>query len=257
MKKLVLRILIAAVVLILLVVMAIHFFLDAGIKKGIETFGPRLAKVEIKLDSVSLSLLSGSGSVKGLFVGNPEGFKTPSAIKVGTASLALQPGSLFSDKVVIKSINVQAPEITYETDFKSSNLKRIISNLEAATGGGANAPAQTNQAKAGKKLEVDEFVISGAKLHLGIDSPLGGTSTTVPLVDIHLSELGTGPEGITAADLTKKVLGAVEKEAASVAVHAASDIGKGAADLTKGAGSSASNAVNSVTKGIGDLFKKK
>lgn len=257
MKKLAVRILIGLLVLILLVVLAIHFFLDSGIKRGIEKFGPRLAKVDIKLDSVSLSLLSGSGKVKGLFVGNPEGFKTPSAIQVGTASLALQPGSLLSSKVIIKSINVQAPEITYETDFKSSNLKRIIANLETATGSTDNTPAQTKEANAGKKLEVDDFVISGAKLHVGVTTALGGTSTTVPLVDIHLTDLGTGPDGITAADLTKKVLQAIEKEAAAAAVHALSDVGKGATDLTKGLPNSTTGAVDSITKGIGGLFKKK
>jgi len=257
MKKLIIRILIALVVLILLAVLAIHFFLDAGIKRGVETFGPKLAKVDIKLDSVSLSLLSGSGKVKGLLVGNPEGFKTPSAIQVGMASLALQPRSLLSDKVVINSINVQSPEITYETDLKSSNLQRIIANLEAATGGTETSPAQNKEAKAGKKLEVDDFVITGAKLRLGINSPLGGTSATVPLVEIHLTDLGQGPEGITPADLAKKVLQAIEKEAAGAAVHAVSDVGKGTSDLTKGARNTASDAANSVTKGIGDLFKKK
>src|SRR6476646_7889774 len=110
MKKHIIRLLIAFVVLVILGVLAMSLFLDKGIKRGIETVGPMLTKVDIKLDSVSLSILSGSGKLKGLVVGNPEGFKTPSAIQVGNASLALQPGSIFSDKVIIKTINVEAPE---------------------------------------------------------------------------------------------------------------------------------------------------
>ena len=110
-----------------------RLFLDGAIKRGIETVGPRLAKVEIKLDSVSLSLLSGSGEIKRLLVGNPEGYKTPSAIAVGDASLSLQPGTVFSDKVIIKSIHVQAPEITFETELnmKNNNLNKILANLRA------------------------------------------------------------------------------------------------------------------------------
>ena len=113
MKKLVIRILIGLMVLLVLGVLAVSFFLDGIVKRGIETVGPMLTKVDVKLDAVSLSLLSGSGKIKGLVVGNPEGFKTPSAIQVGKASLALQPGSVFGDKVIIKSILVQAPEITF------------------------------------------------------------------------------------------------------------------------------------------------
>jgi uncharacterized protein involved in outer membrane biogenesis len=257
MKKLLLRLLLVVVLLVILAVVAVRFFLDAGIKRGIETIGPALAKVPVKVDSVNLSLLSGSGRIQGLFVGNPEGFKMPSAILVGTASLALQPSSLLADKVVIKSINLQGPEITYETDLKSSNLKRILANLEAATGGGEKTATQPKEAKAGKKLEVDEFLISGAMVQLGINA-LGEHSATVALPEIHLTDLGKGPEGITAAELAKLVLQAIEKEAAPAAARLAANLAseKGAAELKGLAGQGASNAVDSVTKGIGNLFKK-
>src|ERR1017187_3254950 len=123
MKKIIVRLLIALVVVVVLAVLAVSLFLDGTIKRGVETFGPRLTKVDIKLQSVHVSLLSGSGTIKGLVVGNPEGYQMPSAIKVGTAKLALKPGSLLSDKIIITSINVQGPEITYETDLRHNNLR--------------------------------------------------------------------------------------------------------------------------------------
>src|SRR3974390_655789 len=147
MKKILVRILIALLVLLIVGVLAVSLFLDSALKKGIETVGPMLAKVEVKLDSVSLSLLSGSGKIKGLFIGNPEGFKTPAAIQVGNASLALQPSSVFGDKVIIKSVLVQAPEITFETDLKANNLSKILANVEAATGSGSTASKTPAQAK--------------------------------------------------------------------------------------------------------------
>ena len=48
MKKIILRILIALVVLMILAVLAVGLFLDKAIKRGVETFGPKLAKVEIQ-----------------------------------------------------------------------------------------------------------------------------------------------------------------------------------------------------------------
>src|SRR5215468_317578 len=140
------KIILVLVLLIILGAVGVHFFLDSAIKKGVETFGPQITKVSVKLDSVSLSLLSGSGKIKGLIVGNPEGFKSPSAIQVGNASLALQPGSVLGDKVIIKSIAVHAPEITFETDLKQNNLSKIVANLQATTGGDASSPSATNQA---------------------------------------------------------------------------------------------------------------
>src|SRR5271169_6599360 len=103
MKKLALRLGLAVLVLLILAILVIGLFLDAAVRRGIITVGPMLTKVDIQLKSVSLSLLSGSGTLKGLVVGNPEGYKSPSSIQVGSATLALQPMSILADKIVIKS----------------------------------------------------------------------------------------------------------------------------------------------------------
>ena len=256
MKKIIVRLLIALVVVVILAVLAVGLFLDNAIKAAVETIGPKVTKVDIKLRSVSLSLLSGGGTIKCLVVGNPAGFKTPFAINVGEASLALTPKSLLSDKIIVKSIRVQGPEITYETNLKNSNLSTIVANMQGATGSGQKEPAQPKEGKPAKKLEVDEFTISGGKIHVSVTA-LGGGTATVPLPDIHLTDLGTGPDGITPEDLTIKVLGAIEQGAAKAAAGAVADIAKGAVYVAKDIGNAGTNAVQSVTKGIGNLFKKK
>ncbi len=252
MKKLIIGFSITVVILAILGLVAAGLYLDTAIKRGIETVGPTLTKVDVRLDSVNLSLLSGGGKLTGLFVGNPSGYKTPSAIQVGDASLAIAPGSIFSSKVVIRSINVRSPEITLETDLKENNLSKIVANLESATGASSSSGASTDK-KAGKKLQVDDFLITGGKIHVTVTA-LGGQSATVPLPEIHLSSLGQGPDGITAAELTKLVLQAVEREAVQVAARSVTDLS--AANLTKGLGKTANGAATSVIKGLGGLFKK-
>jgi uncharacterized protein involved in outer membrane biogenesis len=261
MKKIIIRVLIGLAIVLVLAIVAVGLFLDAGIKRGIETFGPKLTKTDIKLQSVRLSLLTGSGAIKGLVVGNPEGFHTPSAISVGSASLSLKPASLLSDKVVIKSINLQDPEITLETGLHGNNLNKLMSNVQAATGGTETQPAppsatSPNQpAKPGKKLEVDSFVITGGKVHVSLTG-LGGKELTVPLPAIHLTDLGTGPEGITPAELTKTVLNAIMTDADKAASGAASDVGQGAANVVKDVTSQGTGAVQNISRGINGLFKK-
>ena len=65
MKKLLIRLLIAMVIIVVVAVVAVGLFLDGAIKKGVETIGPKIAKVDIKLDGVSLSMMSGSGKYHG------------------------------------------------------------------------------------------------------------------------------------------------------------------------------------------------
>src|SRR5262245_10901060 len=132
MKKILLRTLIVLVVLVIVAVVVIGLTLDSAIKKGVETFGPQLTQVSIKLDSVKVSIFSGSGGVKGLVVGNPEGYKTAHAINVGSADLGLSPGSLLSDKIVIKRVHVESPEITFEGSLSGNNLSKILDNVNAA-----------------------------------------------------------------------------------------------------------------------------
>jgi uncharacterized protein involved in outer membrane biogenesis len=263
MKKIIVRLLIALVVVVILAFVAVGLFLDKAIKTGVETIGPKVTKVDIRLQSVSLSLLSGGGTIKGLVVGNPAGFNSPSAINVGEATLALTPRSLLSDKIIIKTIRVQGPEITYETNLKDSNLSKIVANMQEVTGGGQKEPAkpqepaQPKEAKPAKKLEVDEFIITGGKIHVSVTALNGGTAT-VPLPDIHLKDLGTGPDGITPEDLAIKVLGAIEQDTVKAAAGAVADIAKGAVYMAKDlANAGSNNAVQSVTKGIGNLLKKK
>ncbi|HWD92706.1 MAG TPA: hypothetical protein VG938_10185 [Verrucomicrobiae bacterium] len=260
MKKILLRIVIGVVVLIIIIALGVHFFLDGAVKSGIETLGPKMTKVDVKLDAVSISLLSGSGKIKGLVVGNPDGYKTPHAISIGTVSLVLKPGSLLSDKLIITSINLEAPEVTFEGGLKGNNLSKILANLNENTSGpgGTNVAGATpkEEKKASKKLEVDDFTITGAKLDANI-TDLGGKTMTLPLPTIHLSNLGTGPDGITAPELTKQVISAIEKQAVATVASEAGNLGNMAGNLTKGLGTNANSTINNAAKGIGNFFKRK
>src|SRR6185503_7853597 len=92
MKKLFKILVILVLVLIVAGLLAVHFFLDGAITKGFNSVGPTITKTDTRLDGVSLSIFSGSGKMKGLFIGNPEGYKG-AAMQVASSSFAVQPGS--------------------------------------------------------------------------------------------------------------------------------------------------------------------
>jgi hypothetical protein len=217
-----------------------------------ETVGPKITQVSIKVDAVKLTLLNGSAQVKGLVVGNPEGYKTPQAISVGSAAVDMNPFSVLSDKIVIRSVRVEAPEITFEGNpFSGNNLSAIMKNVNAASKGGR--PGSTNAAtkpagQAGKKIEVDDFLITGAMVHVSLTG-VNGREMTLPLPDIRLTNLGKDKDGITAADLTRRVLDAITTATIKAVANATTDIGTGA-------GTAAGEGMNKITPGIGGLFKK-
>ena len=253
MKKFLIRLVLVVVVLVVLVVVVVGLNLNSAIKKGVETIGPKITKVDVKLEAVNLSLFSGSGSLKGLVVGNPPGYKTPYAISVGNASVSVSPGSVFSDKVVVKSIRIAAPEINYEGDVLTDNLRTILKNMSGDSSGAAATNAVPKDAgKPGKRLQVDEFIISGAKVNVNVNvNGLAKVSEPVVIPDIKLPPLGQGPEGITSEELSQKALAAISDYVLKYAVNKAADVGKEAVKKA------ASEELNKATEGLGNLLKKK
>ena len=71
----------------------------------------------------------------------------------------------------------------------------------------------------------------------------------MPLPDIELKNLGKGPDGITATDLTRAVLDAITTAALKAVENGATNIGKGAEKL-------GGTGVNRLKQGIGGLFGK-
>lgn len=241
-------------------------FLGSIVKAGVESVGPMVTKVPVKLGGATLSVFSGSGKLNNFELGNPEGFKAANAMKVGSVAVAISPGSIFSDKVVVRSINVQAPEITYEQALNGNNLSKILANVQSVAGGtGTNQPAQP--AGSGKKLQVDEFVVSGGRITVAATA-LGGKGATLPLPEVRLSQLGQGAEGITPAELIEKALAAVTAATVKAVAEGAGELAKQGLDLGKQAGGAALDAAKDSTgkagdaakrigSGLGDLLKKK
>src|ERR1700744_2308224 len=171
MKKIKKPLIVTLLVLIVIVFVAaivVSMSLDKIVKTAVETVAPSITKTTVTLDSVKLSLLTGSASLNGLVIDNPEGYKTPFAISVGKAAVSLSPGSLLSDKIVVKSVEVRAPEISFEGNpLGANNLGAILNNLKGAPT--TNEPVTTASGKPAKKLQVDDLIITDAKVHASIN----------------------------------------------------------------------------------------
>ena len=249
MKKWVLRIVIVGIVLAVIVVGALFYFLNDIVKSGVETAGPQLTKGPLRLAKANLSPFSGMARMTGLFVGNPEGWKSDSAIKVGDVKVALNVRSALSDTVIIDTIHIEAPEITYETALTGSNLGKILENIEAFAGGGGK-PAETTSSTSSKKFRVKDIQIHGAKVHL---SALG-RQITVPLAEIRVQNVGTDGNAATMGELAQAIIKPLLASVTKAAAEAATGLTQGATHLGKGA---LTNQLDKAAGGLKDLFKTK
>jgi hypothetical protein len=115
--------------------------------------------------------------------------------------------------------------------------------------GGPVATNSVGKPKPAKKIEVDDFLITGAKVHV-ILTELGGKEMTLPLPEIHLTNLGKDGDGLTPTELTRAVFAAVISDTTKAVADALTKL-----DLTKGA-EQLKQAGQGAIKSIGNLFKK-
>lgn len=237
-KKILLGVGIGFLAVVVIVLIVAGFFLGDVVKAGMNTIGPKVTQTAFSVDAVHVMPLAGSVSLNNFVIGNPEGYQGTNAISVGKTAVSVAPFSVLSDKIVVKSIEVRSPEIDFEGNpLGANNLKKIMDNVTAFTGATETKPDTNAPAKPAKKLQVDDFLITGAKVHFN--------GATLPLPDIHLTNLGQGPEGITPAALIKEVLSQVTTATVKAVASSAGDAGK-----------AIGGEASKLGKSIGGLFKK-
>lgn len=220
-------------------VVVMYMKLGAIVKMAVETLGPKVTQTEVKVASVTLSPFSGTGRVKGIVIGNPAGFKTPSAFALGSVRIAVDLKSLASDCVVVKEIVVEGPEVTFEGGLKGSNLSRIQKNVESFV---PAAPKSKDEKPAPqKKVIIDHFQVTGGKVNLSMTA-LGGKSLTVPLPPVELHGIGRKSNGATIGEAAKQMFGSITG-AATGAVAGAGDLLKGGTEQLEKAGQAAAGLV--------------
>ncbi|MEK7678023.1 MAG: amino acid permease [Verrucomicrobiota bacterium] len=251
MKKLMIRITAIALLLLVAALVAVFFSLNSIVKKAVETVGPQLTKVEVRLGGVKLSPLSGRGQLNGLFVGNPTGYKTPTAIQVGEVNVSLKLGSLLSETIIVERIVIQSPEITFEGSLSGNNLSKILDNLETATAGEKAGKTDLPAQKSEKKFQVKDVLIKGGKINLS-RTLLGGKALTVPLPELRLQNIGTGDQAVTAAELSRQIMKSLLTGVTKAVGEALKDVGQGVKNIGKEAG----QQLDKAAKGIKNLFKK-
>jgi uncharacterized protein involved in outer membrane biogenesis len=243
-------ILVAVIVLVLIVggLVFLYLSLNRVIRSAVETYGPQVTKSEVKLGSVNVSPFSGQASLANLVVGNPQGFKTPSAFKLGAMSMSLDVRSLLSDTVAIREIVVRAPEITYELGPGGNNLTALQKNVEAYAGAGAKSGSGTQAHGAGKKVTIDRLRVEKSKLNVSAGVPLQAQTATVDLPDIELKDIGKKGQGVSMVTGVEMVLEEVSRSATKAAANI--DV-KGLAEKAgKEAGKEATGAAGKALKGV-------
>lgn len=199
-----LRNLVLAVVLVVVgAVVVVMWQGESIVAAGIEEFGPEVTGTTVEVGDVSIGPLTGSASLEDLVVSNPAGFTEPHSLRLGEISTSLDIQSLFSEKVVIHSVEVINPEFTFELGDDTQNLTRINENVQAFVG-----PEEAAGDAPQTLFVIEDFHLKGAKVKVaGLGVKALNQEITLP--DLHLQGIGEKENGVLAADAAKQIFAAV------------------------------------------------
>lgn len=199
------KVLVSVLLVVVILAGGAFYYIDAIVKSGIEVVGSDVLGTAVTVDSVSISPLSGTGSIRGLTIQNPEGFSADNIMQLGEVRVALNVASLTSDVVEIFEVSVIEPVITYETKITTDNMRALLANLPSTPADGgevAEVPAD-----AGKGLIINEFNLNAAQVNV-VASII---EQSLVLRDIQLTDIGTENQAATVSQVLELVLGSVSR----------------------------------------------
>ena len=189
------------------------------IKKAVNTYGPKITKTELHVADVGVSILSAEAKVKEFFLGNPQGFKSSSAMQVGSVFVNVDEKSLMSDTIIIDRIEVKQPEINYEKKGKTDNFNALLNNVKKSAASDKKSSEASKEEGGGKKLIINDFIVTKGKINLEMSAyGLGAKEISVTLPDIHLKDIGKQEGGASAAEVSKEIFAALYEKITSRAV---------------------------------------
>jgi len=168
-------------------------YLDSIVKSAIQEFGPEILQVPVNVDNVALSPLTGSGTIEGLIIGNPEGFDSEYLIDIGLLSVDVAVISLLSDHIKIEDLLMQNMHVYYERNSGTSNVAALEQLMAADTSPEGGAQSMT----------INHMVIEESRVTLQT-SMLGGKSVTITIPKTEHEQISS--ESTTVGKTVKIIL---------------------------------------------------
>ena len=255
-RRLIIKLVVIIVLVLIILIAGGILFIDHIVKIGIEKGVPAVLGDDIaaSVNHLHIEPFNARVEVGDLIIGNPEGFSTEYAFKLGEVVADIDLGTVTKDKIHIEHLRLKDIDVIFEQPLKSrSNLKEILSRLEKKEKEEKEKPKEEKKEKKESKektFQIDKLEIEnvGVTLKVSIGPKLPAHFSITPI-----ENLGVEGDGITATDLAYVILGAIIEEtfkldAVSDVLSAAGEAITGAvSNVTGAAKETASNAVNNVS----------
>jgi len=171
-------------------------------KQGIEHYGSEALGVEVRVDSVALSLFGGSGTISGLRVANPKDFQAADAFSLERIHLAVDPASLTQQVIQVKDITVDGATLLVEQKRKAGNNLDVLRKNAERYAGADQTQTPEDQTPA-RRRAIKAFTFLDASVEVSAEG-LGEQRVSLP--DIRLTDIGDARSGVSIGEAVGRML---------------------------------------------------
>ncbi len=185
-------------IIVALIMIVVSLFGESAVKAAVKKGGTKALGVDVDLKGVTMSLIRGKVTMKGLSVANPEGYENKTLLELKKGMVDASLGSLMSETVEIETIDFDGMVLTIEQKGLSNNLQDIINNIPKS------APKETPEKpkKDGKAIKIKELKITNTKVNVILPP---AEPITLDLNPIEMQNLGS-KDKMTVAKLSAEIL---------------------------------------------------
>ena len=162
----------------------------------------------VTVDNVSISPFSGSGTIEGFRVANPDRYSQEHAVEIENFAIQLEPFTLFSSEIIINQITISDASVYVEQKLPENNIREIINHLNSLPEGEASDA----------RLIIDLFVLENGSASLYTE--VGGErSAQAEISRIELQDLGRADGTETVKSVIKQIADEVADESLQAAIE--------------------------------------
>ena len=254
-SSLLVKIILGILIVLVVLVIAGLLFIDNIAKTAVVNGVPLVLGNDISASVKRLHIepLNGRMEINDMIIGNPEGYSEDGyAFKLGEVIADADLGSVTKDKIHIEHLRLKDINVVYERGLTSSNLDEILGRLEKKEKEEKEAEQKEDKEESQEKtFQFDKIEIENVGVTLKIKG-LPGKAPIAVSID-PLENLGADEKGITALDLTYKILGAIIKKA--VALDAVTDALSSVGDTVTAIGTVAAGTATNAASAAVDAGK--
>jgi hypothetical protein len=221
--------------ILLVITGGVYYFMtsfESIVKKVVHKYGSEVTGTDVNIDGLDISLKEGKATIKKITVANPKGYDSPYLFELAEISVKINLKSLTTDTIIIESVEVHKPVVTYEMkSLTQNNISQIQKNVSSYSSSSSSSSdtakkeeAKKDDSASSKKVIINKIKIDQGQLNGVVNLEVPGiekqsSNVSVKLPQIVITDLGKEGNGETIVGATTKILNKILTTASQTIVQ--------------------------------------